>query len=198
MPAPAPFRTTLPTPRASPLASFPSRGGGGVFTIISLRFSSAAICLFSSPAVTIDHHLPLSRAQRVDACADLAQAFSSVSLCAIQCKRFSNSLQQFFFLKRLGEKLDCARLHDFTNHGNIAVRGHEDDGKIDAGRAHLLLECNAAHPRQPRIQQQAARASPLQVSSECFCRCDRIAAGMPDRFQAGSRALRRWKGRHRQ
>ena len=125
--------------------------------MISLRFNSAAICLFSNPAVTMaitsrSRGLSESMRLRIERKPVLLR-----SLCAVERKGFSNCLQQFFLLKWLGEKLHCARLHDLADHRNIAVRGHEDNGQIDASCAHLLLECYAADSGQPHIEQQAAR-----------------------------------------
>src|SRR5437764_8238367 len=82
-----------------------------IFTVISLRPSSAAICLFMSPAVT---SLITSRSRGLSDSWRLFQSRFRLLLLApepVAVDRCSDRVQHVLITKRLGQEIDGARLH---------------------------------------------------------------------------------------
>jgi len=63
--------------------------------------------------------------------------------------------QELFFLERLGQEVDRPSLHGFHTHGNIAMRGDENNrhGTVNVGK--FSLERETGHARHAHIQNNA-------------------------------------------
>src|SRR5277367_809901 len=59
--------------------------------------------------------------------------------------------------KRLGEKIDGARLHALHRHRNVAVTTHEDDRKSDAKLVELRLEIQTTGAGKAHVKNEATR-----------------------------------------
>src|SRR5580704_15651854 len=76
----------------------------------------------------------------------------------VTLKCLLNRVQKILIPKRLGQKLDGARLQGSNRHWNVSVGRDKDDGDTFAQFCQLSLEIESTHLRQPDIKNQATRA----------------------------------------
>src|SRR5258706_4345113 len=102
------------------------------------------------------HHFSLSRRQRIETRTQVREFSAVFSGTLIATNRERNGVEQILIAERLGEKLYRAGLHRLYRHRYIAVAGDKDDGIVNASLKQLLLQIEAAEPRQANIQNDAA------------------------------------------
>src|ERR1700683_2463093 len=105
---------------------------------------------------------------------------------SILCQRRVNFPQQCVAAHGLVQKSCRSGSHNQVAKRSIAVRGNENDGNQAVGVRQPLLQFNAAHPRQPDIEDQACRLSPSGGFEELFRRGEGVggkAGGLHDASQ---------------
>jgi hypothetical protein len=127
-----------------------------IFTVILLTPISPATCLFISPGRDQGHHLKLTRCKRLQLGFQLGHAFISLPPLAIALQCVGDGVKQVLVAERLGQEIDRARFHGPHRHGDVAMRGDEDDGYLNIGFDQLALKIEAASLWQPDVEHEAA------------------------------------------
>ncbi len=110
------------------------------FTVASLAFISAAICLLrrpemSSGSTSLSRGVSVRRRPLEVTNLGLAQTSKSIFL-----ERHLHGIEQILVVKRFDQEFDGSSLHGFNAHGDVAMRGYEDNRNADVGLAQADVE----------------------------------------------------------
>src|SRR5262245_6912372 len=118
--------------------------------------------LVEPPLQDPGHHFALTGSQRLETFPQRAQSPFSLASRAIAFEAEVDRVQQVLVPDRLGQELDRPSLHGLNRHGNVAIRGNENDRHINVRRRELSLEIETALPGQSDVENEASR--PLRAS----------------------------------
>ena len=125
------------------------------FTVTRLSPSSAAICLFTRPATTKLHDLPLALRELVVTRLQRREARRVAAPCAIALDGRMDRIEQHLIVERLGEELGRAGLHRTDGHRNVAVPADEDDRNSHTCLSRALPETSS--PLMPGSRTSSTR-----------------------------------------
>ena len=120
------------------------------------------------------HYLLLARRQCVELCPQFGYGLLACVIGAGPFKRDLYSVEKILVAKGFGQEFNCAGLHGLNRHGDVAMTGDENNRNLDLGPRQFRLEVEAAHPRQPDIENKAAgsirsfRCKKLRGRRKCF------------------------------
>src|SRR5262245_32075379 len=114
--------------------------------------------LVEPPLQYLGHHFALTGSQCLETLPQRGQSPFSLVSRAIAFEAEVARVPQALVPARLGQELDRSSLHALNRHGNVAIRGNENDRHIDVRRRELSLEIEAASSGQSDVEHEASRS----------------------------------------
>src|SRR5206468_147563 len=105
------------------------------------------------------HHLALAWGEPCDPHPHAAALRLEEPDLAVELDRLVDTVEQHLTVERLLDEVDRARAHGAHRGRHVGVAGDHDYRNRDPAPDELLLQVESAHPRQPDVAHDTARAA---------------------------------------